>query len=93
MSPGLVNGGGSVGGAILAAMDLGAAPGSAPPASLLGLFPGSSPANHGSNGSGVHVQLHALGKIHENKASCTYQQQFTNLSGCDLRLLLAIFSH
>ncbi|CAN0036373.1 unnamed protein product, partial [Pylaiella littoralis] len=67
MSPGLM-GGGSDGGAILAAMDLGGAPGLAP-AGLLGLIPAaSSNANHGDSGSsGMHVQLHALGKIHEKK--------------------------
>lgn len=69
MSPGLMSDGGD-GGAILAAMDMGAAPGLAPPG-LLGLVPAaSSSANNGCHGSsGIHVQLHALGKIHEKKAS------------------------
>lgn len=53
--------GGGDSGAILAAMDAGVAPG---PAST-GL-PGSGP---GGNDNGVHVQLHALAKIHDQKAS------------------------
>lgn len=60
MSPGVM-GGGSVSGAILAAIDVGTAPGVAS-ADL----PGSG---SGSNDNGMHLQLHALAKIHDQKAS------------------------
>lgn len=60
MSPGVM-GGGSDSGAILAAMDAGVTPGPAS-AGLPGIF-------SGSNGNGAHVQLHALAKIHDQKAS------------------------
>eukprot|EP00903_Cladosiphon_okamuranus_P009871 g9377.t1 len=58
MPPGVMSGGGGSG-AILAAMDAGVAPG---PASA-GL-PGPGP---GGNDNGVHVQLQALAKLHDQK--------------------------
>lgn len=60
MSPGVM-GGGSDSGAILAAMDAGVTPGPES-AGLPGLV-------SGGHDNGVHVQLHALAKIHDQKAS------------------------
>ena len=60
MSPGVVVPGCGDSGAILAAMDAGLAPGPAP-AGLPGLASGNSDSR-------VHVQLHALAKIHDQKA-------------------------
>lgn len=59
MSPGVMSGG-SDSGAILAAMDVGVTP--ACPAGLPRL-------GFGSNDNGVHMQQHALAKIHDKKAS------------------------
>lgn len=59
MPPGIMSAGGGDSGAILAAMDAGVTPGPAS-ARLPGLGPG---------GNGVHVQMHALAKIHDQKAS------------------------
>ncbi|CAM9236064.1 unnamed protein product [Ectocarpus sp. 6 AP-2014] len=63
MSPGIM-GRSSDGGAILAAMDLGAAP---VPAGLLGMTPGRDPPYPGSSNDDMPVQLQALTKIHAQK--------------------------
>ncbi|CBN77511.1 conserved unknown protein [Ectocarpus siliculosus] len=63
MSPGIM-GRISDGGAILAAMDLGAAP---VPAGLLGMTPGRDPPYPGSSNDDMPVQLQALTKIHAQK--------------------------
>ncbi|CAM9301781.1 unnamed protein product [Ectocarpus sp. 13 AM-2016] len=63
MSPGIM-GGSSDGGAILAAMDFGAAP---VRAGLLGMTSGRDPAYPGSSNDDMPVQLQALTKIHAQK--------------------------
>ncbi|CAM9887483.1 unnamed protein product [Ectocarpus sp. 12 AP-2014] len=63
MSPGIM-GGSSDGGAILAAMDLGAAP---VRAGLLGMTPGRDLPYPGSSNDDMPVQLQALTKIHAQK--------------------------
>ncbi|CAM9400201.1 unnamed protein product [Ectocarpus fasciculatus] len=64
MPPGIMGAGSSDGGAILAAMDLRAAPG---PADLLGMTPGRDPPYPDSSNDGMPVQLQALTKIHAQK--------------------------
>lgn len=65
MPPGIMGAGSSDGGAILAAMDLGVAPG---PAGVLGITPGRDPPHPDSSNDGMPVQLQALTKIHAQKA-------------------------